>query len=223
MANRKTTLASITHHTVTPRDTTTMAGLRGIFRQRFGVNYVGYNRVIFGDGHIESDIGEDGVGIHNNIGAFHNYNSVGIAVTGDFTQYSPTQMQQEAVKSEIMRLKNKYGYDLRTRTFTHREMKPTTCPSNTLFDYVKQLRESGVSNPTFPRTITVMVPALNVRKGPSSTSEMVPQPTATRKLEVGMQFQACGFVYGESVGGNNVWLKSCRGNYVWSGGTNFTL
>lgn len=230
MANRRTTLASITHHTVTPRDTTTMVGLRAIFRQRFGVNYVGYNLVIFGDGHIESDIGEDGVGIHNNHGQFHNYNAVGVAVTGDFTQYSPTKMQTEAVRATLIRLRNRYVYDFKTRTLTHREMWPTACPSNTLYDFVRDLRSQGTTQPHFPQTVTVMVPRLNVRKEPHSRPQtstgainFVKQPTASGYLEVEMKFQACGYVYGENVGGNNLWVKSCRGNYVFSGGTNFKL
>lgn len=39
----------------------------------------------------------------------------------------------------------------------------------------------------------------------------------TQVLHVGETFNASGSVIGDSVGGNNVWVRSERGNYVWSG------
>lgn len=58
----------------------------------------------------------------------------------------------------------------------------------------------------------------NVRKEPNTTSALVPQPGGFERLVRGDTFKAIGTVIGENVSGNNVWYKSAKGNYVWSGG-----
>lgn len=40
----------------------------------------------------------------------------------------------------------------------------------------------------------------------------------SRYLKRGAKFQASGTVVGENVSGNNIWYKSWKGNYIWSGG-----
>jgi hypothetical protein len=212
---RKSTQAIIVHHTVTNQRWTTMAGLRGIFKQRFGVNYVGYNLVIFHDGSVKTDIGDYSVGIHNNLGKYHNLNSVGVAVVGDFTKDSMTRSQEEALRITLDRLRGKYGLG-KDRVFGHQDFKATACPGR-IQDWLKTYKTTTPPVSQFPKTITVVVPKLFVRSQPTSKSGLA----GTRELLAGNKFVAVSVVYGENVSGNNVWLKSSKGNYVWSGGTNY--
>lgn len=61
---------------------------------------------------------------------------------------------------------------------------------------------------------TVIVPALNVRSQPNTGGAIV----GSGVLYQGDRFQYTAVVDGQDVGGNNKWLKSIKGNYVWSGG-----
>lgn len=142
MANRLSTLACTIHHTVTPRDSSTMTGLRAIFKERFNVDYVGYNIVIFGDGRAESDIGDDGFGIHNNIGAYTNANSIGIALTGNFEAEMPTTAQLAKLASELDRVKAKYKFG-NDRLFGHRDFKSTSCPGKNLYPWLQNYKQGG--------------------------------------------------------------------------------
>lgn len=53
-----------------------------------------------------------------------------------------------------------------------------------------------------------------VRSEPNQNSPQV----GSKVLYKGNTFEAVGTVEGENVGGNNIWYKSWKGNYVWSGG-----
>lgn len=53
-----------------------------------------------------------------------------------------------------------------------------------------------------------------VRSEPNQNSPQV----GSKVLYKGNTFEAIGTVEGENVGGNNIWYKSWKGNYVWSGG-----
>ncbi len=66
-------------------------------------------------------------------------------------------------------------------------------------------------------TVRVDKAEANVRAQPNSQSAIIPQPGASC-LKKGDTFKAVGTVTGESVNGNNIWYKSAKGNYVWSGG-----
>ncbi|MBP3464123.1 MAG: CHAP domain-containing protein [Clostridia bacterium] len=54
-----------------------------------------------------------------------------------------------------------------------------------------------------------------VRNQPNSKTGTL---VGSRYLYKGNTFQASGTVVGENVSGNNIWYKSWKGNYVWSGG-----
>lgn len=54
-----------------------------------------------------------------------------------------------------------------------------------------------------------------VRNQPNSKTGAL---AGSQYLYRGNTFQASGTVTGENVSGNNVWYKSWKGNYVWSGG-----
>ena len=53
-----------------------------------------------------------------------------------------------------------------------------------------------------------------VRNQPNSKTGAL---AGSRYLKRGNTFQASGTVIGENVSGNNIWYKSWKGNYVWSG------
>lgn len=53
-----------------------------------------------------------------------------------------------------------------------------------------------------------------VRSNPNTNSNLA----GSKILVKGNTFEAIGQVQGENVGGNNIWYKSAKGNYVWSGG-----
>ncbi len=74
----------------------------------------------------------------------------------------------------------------------------------------------GMRSETF--TVRVDKNEANVRREPNTTSKTVPQPGGASFLVRGDTFVAVGTVVGENVGGNNIWYKSAKGNYVWSGG-----
>lgn len=54
-----------------------------------------------------------------------------------------------------------------------------------------------------------------VRDQPNSQTGAL---AGSKYLKRGNTFQASGTVIGENVSGNNIWYKSWKGNYVWSGG-----
>jgi len=75
--------------------------------------------------------------------------------------------------------------------------------------------ETESSATTFPATIQVTVPTLRVRSAPNTSASLA----GSEILSDGDTFTATGEVTGQSVGDDDQWLVSARGNYVWSGGT----
>lgn len=75
------------------------------------------------------------------------------------------------------------------------------------------------TNTTFPVTVLVTVPSLNVRSAPNTTASLAGSQT----LFAGDTFMATNEVQGENVDEDGVtsdlWWVSSLGNYVWSGGT----
>lgn len=68
------------------------------------------------------------------------------------------------------------------------------------------------TNTTF--TVRVDKAKAMVRSQPNSTSALA----GSKELVKGNTFVSVGTVQGENVSGNNIWYKSEKGNYVWSGG-----
>jgi murein DD-endopeptidase MepM/ murein hydrolase activator NlpD len=65
-----------------------------------------------------------------------------------------------------------------------------------------------------PTTFNVKaVRTAHVRSAPKVTAPLA----GSKKLAPGAIFSAVGTVKGSSVAGNNIWYKSYKGNYVWSG------
>lgn len=79
-----------------------------------------------------------------------------------------------------------------------------------------------IANPEprpFSRLTTVTVDVLNVRKEPNSKAAL----SGSKQVKKGQTFTVVGTVKGEEVRGNSTWLKSDKGNYLWSGGTDYPV
>ena len=68
--------------------------------------------------------------------------------------------------------------------------------------------------PVHVGTATVTVPVINVRSAPTTGAPL----SGSRQLTQGQTFSYNAKVVGQNVGGNNIWYRSTKGNYVWSGG-----
>lgn len=73
--------------------------------------------------------------------------------------------------------------------------------------------ENSISNNLF--WVRVDKETACVRNKPNSKTGAL---AGSQYLKKGAKFQASGTVVGENVSGNNIWYKSWKGNYVWSGG-----
>lgn len=69
--------------------------------------------------------------------------------------------------------------------------------------------------PAYPKNITVTGTCF-VRSAPRTDAKLA----GTGKLVAGNTFVSVGLVAGQVFNGNNLWHKSSKGNYVWSGNTN---
>lgn len=72
----------------------------------------------------------------------------------------------------------------------------------------------GINSNNLSFTVRVDKAEAAVRSKPTSNSSQV----GSKVLYRGNTFEAVGTVIGEKVAGNNIWFKSWKGNYVWSGG-----
>jgi hypothetical protein len=68
----------------------------------------------------------------------------------------------------------------------------------------------------WPRLVRV-TGAANVRSQPKVSAQL----SGSKTLKVGETFTGVELVNGDSVGGNNRWVKSSKGNFVWSGNLNY--
>lgn len=71
--------------------------------------------------------------------------------------------------------------------------------------------------------ITVTGDGLAVRTAPSTGAPLNGGNTAGGRLAAGTVITVTGYKQGEVVEGNDIWLRSQFGNWLWSGGTNFSL
>lgn len=169
MANRKSTLKLIVHHSVTDPNIS-QAALRSIFKSRFGVNSVGYNICVRPDGSTFSDIGDEGIGIHNATGKYVNANSCGICVLGTFTDNLPSQLQLDGLKRELNRLMAKYSLS-RADIIGHRDTgKATACPGNKLYEWLNNYKNGGDELEKLTNTLRRVWFWLNDQKEPDIAS-----------------------------------------------------
>lgn len=66
-------------------------------------------------------------------------------------------------------------------------------------------------------------PYTNVRQAPSVSAAAHEANTADGNLHPGDVILVTGWVHAENVQGNDIWLRTVRGNWVWAGATNFDV
>lgn len=72
-------------------------------------------------------------------------------------------------------------------------------------------------------TVTITANTLMVREAPETTAPANEANTPDGNLHTHDVITVTGWFHGESVQGNDIWLRTVRGNWVWSGGTDFNL
>ena len=96
--------------------------------------YVGYHYEISKGGLIRQARKDDEVGLHT-IG--HNFDSIGIALDGNFDIESPSEAQMSALRDLVSRLDNLYHFK---GIYGHRAVSDKTCPGKNLTDtFIKSL------------------------------------------------------------------------------------
>jgi len=99
---------------------------------------IGYHYVIRKDGTIERGRPRDAIGSH----AYgFNRESIGINIVGDFEHSAPTAAQIESAAILLAELCNIYNLTPNAQTIVgHRDLMPTTCPGQNLYDLLQTLR-----------------------------------------------------------------------------------
>lgn len=157
-----TPIAIMIHHTAGNEKTAQQ--LRATFKERFGVDYIGYHYAIAPNGDVWKDLKDNQVGIHNNEGNINNMNSVSISFVGDFTNSQPTEAAWNKAK-EIIRNIKKANPQV-NQLVGHRDKKATACPGNKVYARLGELREALKTNtggPAMDPLDTIIVPRDQVR------------------------------------------------------------
>lgn len=98
---------------------------------------IGYHYVVRKDGTVEQGRPHWTVGSH---AQGHNWESIGIHLSGDFTLEAPTTEQVESAALLIANLCTDYGLPIdRQHVFGHREVGETSCPGDVLFDMLGEI------------------------------------------------------------------------------------
>lgn len=108
------------------------------WHQASGWSGIGYHYVIRKDGQIELGRPVDMIGAHT-LG--YNEESIGICLTGNFMQESPTPEQLMALRELIQEIKKQYGEIEINR---HRDLAQTNCPGDQFEweEFMKELNEN---------------------------------------------------------------------------------
>jgi len=131
----------IIHHTATPQSTTLASinayhkDVRGFPKSKTSY-YVGYHFLILEDKMVQTKL-EDEVGAHC-LGGY-NFNSIGIALTGNFEYDLPTKSQEYHLKGILTILTSKYQIP-KENILLHRDVWATACPGrNITKEYIYNL------------------------------------------------------------------------------------
>jgi murein DD-endopeptidase MepM/ murein hydrolase activator NlpD len=73
--------------------------------------------------------------------------------------------------------------------------------------------QTSPENPTVSPFRVIVVKPAYVRSQPQLSAPL----SGSRMLNKGDTFDGVAIVAGDSINGNNQWVKSAKGNYVWSG------
>ena len=129
----------IIHHTATARDTTTFAAVKKYHISK-GWGDIGYHYFITADGKIWPGRAENVVGAHS-ISANMNFKSLGICLTGNFMNETPTKAQLSSLETLLISLKVKYNIAIEN-ILGHQEIPASTaCPGTNLLAWIKNFRK----------------------------------------------------------------------------------
>lgn len=135
---RPATNAIVIHHVGVPDGDTSAAAIHKAHLAN-GWAGIGYHYVIRKNGTIERGRPLPTVGAH---AQGHNYDTIGINVTGNFDKERPTKEQITSLERLIAALCNIYHIDPGVTTIEgHRDVNATDCPGNHLYDLLPQIRQ----------------------------------------------------------------------------------
>ena len=105
--------------------------------RRLGWAGIGYHFLIRKDGTIEAGRPLLSVGAHAE-GA--NYESVGIALCGNFCEDEPTNAQTESCAMHLVLLSASFGFEPDAEHIVgHRDLAVTACPGDALYEQIQEL------------------------------------------------------------------------------------
>lgn len=165
-----------------------------------------------------------------------NQRSIGIEHSADPSR-PPSAQTNETSAQLVASLCKQYGIPCnRTRILKHSEIVPTQCCGSVPIDAIvaRAAQILGGKAPTpvpspppspQPNNYTVINSGgnvvtnnvINIRTKPTTKGN---SPVKTNPK--GTTITIVGYTYGENVDGNNIWLKTWNGYWVWSGATNFS-
>ena len=128
----------VIHHVGVPAGDTTAAAIHKAHLAN-GWAGIGYHYVIRTDGTIERGRPLATVGAH---AQGHNFDTVGINVTGNFDVEKPTAAQLKALENLLASLCSIYGIEPGAATICgHRDFNATDCPGKNLYALLPQIRQ----------------------------------------------------------------------------------
>ena len=128
----------VIHHVGVPAGDTTAAAIHKAHLAN-GWAGIGYHYVIRKDGTIERGRPLATVGAH---AQGHNFDTVGINVTGNFDVEKPTAAQLKALENLLASLCSIYGIEPGAATICgHRDFNATDCPGKNLYALLPQIRQ----------------------------------------------------------------------------------
>ena len=132
----------IIHHTGNPTDDDCSA--EDIHRSHLVLGWAGcgYHYIVRKNGEIEEGRPEWAIGSH---AEGHNWNSIGVHISGNFEIGEPTKQQIESVAYLIGYLCDKYGLVPTAETVKgHRDVNATACPGENLYSILQTIRGKSI-------------------------------------------------------------------------------
>jgi N-acetyl-anhydromuramyl-L-alanine amidase AmpD len=133
----------IVHHTATNRDRTTFEAVKRYHTQVRGWEDIGYHWFINGKGELKKGRDEQWVGAHcKTPGYSMNFQSLGIALTGNFEIENPAKEQIATLDDLLGRLRTKYSIP-KENVLGHKEAEGTStlCPGKNFLPYLRTYRK----------------------------------------------------------------------------------
>ncbi|MBQ8682266.1 MAG: N-acetylmuramoyl-L-alanine amidase [Selenomonadales bacterium] len=138
LENRKATNKIVIHHTGNPTDTDWDAKTINNTHQNKGWVCIGYHYVVRKDGSIEEGRPHWVKGSH---ALNHNWDSIGIHVSGNFEIAEPTPEQIESLAMLIGTVCHDYGIPINEETVVaHRDLMATACCGENLYKQLDIVR-----------------------------------------------------------------------------------